>query len=165
MKILRTSTFILLLIAILLCNLNFWVNAGQSDKELFEEFGHMRVRVSVVNLEESQPCKAAASWRWGAENRCPKTLISAFEVKADDKSIFVPISAFADLGNPRTVRIEPGKDKGNFAVVIVGGDAATSYSARLEFKNNFLAKRLVKHGEFPEESWEETIYKFKGGEN
>jgi len=165
MKTLRTSTFILLLIAILPCNATLQANAAQSDKELFEKFGHVEVRVSVANVQESQPCKAAASWRWGAENRCPKTLISTLEVKADDKSIFVPISAFADLGNPRTVTIEPGKDKDRFAVVIVGGDAAISYSARLEFKNNFLTKRLVMHGEFPAESWEETIYKFKRGGN
>ena len=165
MKTLKTSIFILLLIAILPCEACLQGSALQSDKELFEEFGHVKVRVLVASVQESQPCKAASSWRWGAENTCPKTFISAFQVKAGDKSIFVPISAFADLGNPRTVRIEPCKEKNCFIVVVVGGDAATSYSARLEFKNNFLIKRLVRHGEFPSESWEETIYKFKGAGN
>jgi hypothetical protein len=161
MKKLKISIFIILLLVILPGEAYLQGSMQQSDKELFVESGQVKVKVLVASAQESQPCKAASSWRWGAENTCPKTFISALEIKVGGKSIFVPISAFADLGNPRTVRIEPCKEKNCFVVVVVGGDAATSYSVRLEFKNNLLIKRIVRHGEFPKESWEETIYKFK----
>jgi hypothetical protein len=85
------------------------------------------------------------------------------EVKVGGKPIFVPLSAFADLGNPRKVRIESRKEKGRFAVILTGGDAATSYSATLEFRDNLLSERLVRHGEFPDQSWEKTLYKFNVG--
>jgi hypothetical protein len=165
MKTLKISIFIIFLLVILPCEAYLQGSGQPSDKELLEEFGQVKVRVLVTSVQEPQPCKAASSWRWGAENTCPKTFISALEIKMEDKPIFIPISAFADLGNPRTVRIEPCNEKHCFVVTIVGGDAATSYSARLEFKNNLLNKRLVRHGEFPKESWEETIYKFKVAEN
>jgi hypothetical protein len=164
MKTLKISIFIIFLLLILPCE-GYLQGSRPGDKELLEESARVKVRALLTTVQEPQPCKAASSWRWGAEDTCPKTFISALEVKAGDKPIFIPISAFADLGNPRTVRIEPCKEKNCFVVTIVGGDAATSYSARLEFKNNLLIKRLVRSGEFPKDSWEETIYKFNVADN
>jgi len=137
--------------------------ASTTDKELFAEVGRVSVRVSVTLLPASQPCEAAASWRWGAENTCPRSVVGAVEVKVSGGSIFVPLSAFGDLGNPRSARIESRKGKGRFAVVLAGGDAATSYTATLEFRDNLLSERLVRHGEFPDQSWENTLYKFNIG--
>ncbi|MEW6108482.1 MAG: hypothetical protein AB1632_04830 [Nitrospirota bacterium] len=85
------------------------------------------------------------------------------EVKVGGESIFIPLSAFADLGNPRSVNIESGKRKNRFAVVLNGGDAATSYTARFDFRDNILSERVVRHGEFPDQSWEKTTYKFNIG--
>ncbi len=134
-----------------------------NDKELFAESGRVSVRVFITSLSKSQPCKAASSWRWGAENTCPRNIINALEIKDSGKSVFIPLSAFADLGNPRTVRIESRKGNDQFAVVLIGGDAATSYSATLEFRDSLLIERVVRHGEFPDESWEKTSYKFNIG--
>ena len=80
-------------------------------------------------------------------------------VRSGNESVFIPLSAFADLGNPRDIRIENYGGK-SFGIVLTGGDAATSYTAKLEFVNNLLAERTVRHGEFPEEAWEKTQYKF-----
>jgi len=129
MKTLKISIFIIFLLVILPCEAYLQGSRQPNDKELLEEFGRVKVRVLVTSVQEPQPCKTASSWRWGVEDTCPKTFISALEVKTGDKPIFIPISAFADLGNPRTVRIEPCKEKNCFVVTIVGGDAATSYSA------------------------------------
>lgn len=134
-----------------------------SDKELFAESGRVSVRVFVTSLPDSPPCKAASSWRWGAENACPRNIIGALEVKVSGEPVFIPLSVYADLGNPRTVRIESRKESGQFVVILIGGDAATSYSATLEFRGNLLTERIVRHGEFPDESWEKTSYKFNIG--
>ncbi len=139
---------------------SFSAPAAVYDKEISTELGQVSVKVFVKSLPKSQPCDAASSWRWGAENACPRTIIGSVTIKAFGKSLFVPLSAFADLGNPRTVKIESRKEKESFVVILAGGDAATSYSAMLEFRNNLLSERVVRHGEFPDEAWEKTIYKF-----
>lgn len=150
----------LLLMVTCLCGAPVLGIALANDNELFVESGPVRVTVEVTYLPKSQPCKAASSWRWGAENTCPNAVVGALVVKVSGMPAFVPLSAFADLGNPRTVRIESRKGKGRFAVVLIGGDAATSYTATLEFRNNLLSERIVRHGEFPAESFEKTRYKF-----
>jgi hypothetical protein len=131
-----------------------------NDKELLVEREPVSVRVLVTFLPGTQPCKAASSWGWGAENTCPQSVIGALEIKVRGKAVYVPLSAFADLGNPRTVRIEPREGKDRFAVILKGGDAATSYSAILVFQGNLLSERIVRSNEFPNDSWERTIYKF-----
>lgn len=130
------------------------------DTELSAESGRINVKILVAAPSDSQGCKTASSWRWGAENTCPNTLIGAVEVRVNTGLAFVPLSAFADLGNPRIVRIVGRKGEGRFAVMVIGGDAATSYKATLEFREDLLLERVVRHGEFPAESWERTIYKF-----
>lgn len=162
MKTLRNTTAFFLLLLFWTYNL-YADSANATDRELFTELGQVNVRVLITSLPESQSCKAASSWRWGAENACPRNIISALEINISGESAFVPLSAFADLGNPRTVKIESRRGKGQFAVVLTGGDAATSYSVMLEFRGNLLSERVVRHGEFPEQSWEKTIYKFNIG--
>lgn len=130
------------------------------DTELSAESGRINVKVLVTPFPGAQTCKAASSWRWGAENACPNAVIGSVELRVNAELVFVPISAFADLGNPRVVQIDQRKGKDRFAVILVGGDAATSYKATLEFQKNILLERVVRHGEFPAESWERTIYKF-----
>lgn len=158
MKKLIAFLFILLVISPL--DVHASSNTVSRDKELIAESGGRSVRVVVSSFPGSQECKAASSWRWGAENSCPRTFVVALDVKTADTSSFIPLSAFADLGQPRNVRIESRKGKGRFAVVLTGGDAATSYTATLEFRDNRLTERVVRHGEFPSQSWEKTLYKF-----
>lgn len=130
------------------------------DTEITAKAGNINVKVLVIPFPSTQPCKAAFSWRWGAENACPNAVIGSIEVKVNTELVFVPISAFADLGNARVVQIKSRKGKDRFAILLVGGEAATSYKATLEFQKNVLRERIVRHGEFPAESWERTIYKF-----
>lgn len=156
----KTITTFLLILQIICPYAASMASEIPKNKELVAETGQVSTRVFVSSFPESRPCKTASSWRWGAENSCPSTFVEALEVKVNDKLLFVPLSAFADLGNPRNVHIETRKEKDRFAVVLTGGDAATSYSATLEFRDNFLSERMVRHGEFPSEAWEKTHYKF-----
>lgn len=158
------TIFALLFLVMCSCAMFATTSAARSDKDLFAEVGQVSAKVTVTLIPISQPCKAAASWRWGAENTCPRSVVGALEVKVGGKSIFIPLSAFADLGNPRNVNIESGKGKNRFAIVLNGGDAATSYTARFDFKDNILSERIVRHGEFPDQAWEKTTYKFNIGD-
>lgn len=133
------------------------------EKELAAQDKYVSVKAKVSPYRSSEPCVAAASWRWGAENSCPKSTVSALEISVDGVAVFMPVSAFLDLGNPRSVRIDPSRE-GQSLITIVGGDAATSYAATLQLGGHVLAERVVRHGEFPDESFEKTVYGFNFGE-
>ena len=98
-------------------------------------------------------------FRWGGEEaEAPATLVTLIVVQRDAKKLFVPLSAYSDLGNPRRVYLK-GSVSG-FEVRIAGGDAGTAYNASLVSDNEFLVRRRVTHGEFPGEAWEETHYAY-----
>ena len=141
------------------CTTQLQMKAQISLTELNAKSGKISVNATKSTFPESFECKAASSWRWGAENKCPGSYISSMVVNIDNNPVFIPLSAFADLGNPREVRIETYTEK-RFAIILIGGDAATSYTARLYFSNGLLIERMVSHGEFPDDAWEKTRYKF-----
>lgn len=74
---------------------------------------------------------ACEGWRWGAENECPRQIIKKLIVFVANEKLFIPRSAFADLGNPERYTVITNS-KG-FDLYIYGGDAATSYIAKLRF--------------------------------
>jgi hypothetical protein len=112
------------------------------------------VRVDVT----TPPAQLCEGWRWGAEAECPNLSIGGMQVHIASSSIFVPRSAFADLGSPIDITIV-NRRKG-FDVIIRGGDAATSYIATLQFSNRLIEKRRVESGEFGKLAWENTIFSF-----
>ena len=161
MKTLIISTFMALLILVLPNEGHqeiTWPLQGPQGKDLIAKSGQVTVRVSVIPMD-LRVCTAPSSWRWGAINHCPETFVSALEVKVKEKALFIPLSAFCGLGDPSEAKIKHRLGKGCFAVELTGGDAFSSYSAILEFKNNVLSERIVQHGELPDEIWEKTIYK------
>jgi hypothetical protein len=112
-------------------------------------------------------CRNPESWVWGSDQECPEQFVSSVAVTWASRPIFVPASAYLDLASVRSATINPSKN--GFTITLKGGDAATSYSAVLQFAGNplgtggFLAGRVVRSGEFPEDAWEETTYHFHGG--
>lgn len=96
-------------------------------------------------------------FRWGGEDAiAPLTLITSIIVQSGADKIFVPLSAYSDLGDPRRISL---KTIGTgVELTITGGDAGVAYSAVLVFKEGWLTHRRVAHGEFPDEAWEETKY-------
>jgi hypothetical protein len=98
-------------------------------------------------------------YRWGGEDmEPPQTVFSQLVVVVGGHDVFVPLSAFADLGSPRTVEVKVTRR--GFDLIIGGGDASASYRALLAFEGRELTRRRVQHGEFPKEAWEETRYRF-----
>jgi hypothetical protein len=117
---------------------------------------------AILSLSRDPPTQQdSTGWRWGSEERAPRNWLDRIEIYRGGAKVFVPRSAFSDLGNPRfaSIRGVPG----GFRVEIQGGDAATSYMAELVFEGDLIARRRVRHGEFPDEAWEETVYSFPVG--
>jgi hypothetical protein len=103
-------------------------------------------------------------YRWGGEDvEPPQTVVSQLTVVVGGHDVFVPLSAFADLGSPRTVEVKVTRR--GFDLIIAGGDASASYRALLAFQGRELTRRKVQHGEFPKEAWEDTRYKFNRSRN
>lgn len=116
------------------------------------------IRVVLVVSKPPVVPGSAQAWRWGSEFSAPRTSVGLIELYKDKERLFVPISAYIDLGNPKSAYVEPfGK---GFRVVISGGEAATSYTATLVFEGGVIRSRKVVHGEFPDSAWEETVYSF-----
>jgi hypothetical protein len=142
------------------CHFPPQVKAGENIKKINKVKGKVTVRLVLLQPGKNYKCRAVESWRWGTERRCPKNVIDKLKIKYGRESAFVSFSAFSDLANFRSVSIETNEDTSDFVVIIKGGDAATSYIARLNFRGKLLLERIVRHGEFPKNAWEKTIYKF-----
>jgi hypothetical protein len=104
---------------------------------------------------ESYPYKRG--FRWGAEDRePPQTLLASVNVSVEGVPVFVSLSAYCDLADPRKASLKQ-TDSG-FVLTITGGDAASAYEAILTFENGNLVRRRVSSREFPKEAWERTEY-------
>lgn len=112
----------------------------------------------VTTITDRQECITADGWRWGSEDIPPTTSISSLTVTISKKKIFIPKSAYLDLGNPRSIAVKQQNQK--IIIEISGGDAATAYKALLELWTGVLQERIVANAEFPDAARETTIYDF-----
>lgn len=123
----------------------------------------VQVEVRTMKLTPQYPYKNAFMWGGDMRGRdevlMPKTVITAMDVRINNEKIFLPLSAYSDLGNPYQVSLE--KAERGFRLVITGrGGTATSYKAVLEFNHENIQRRKVTLDVFPDEVWEETVYSF-----
>jgi hypothetical protein len=118
------------------------------------------VVVSIVTAELPKDYIYRNSFMWGGdESQPPRRIVKAINVARKKQKIFIPLSVYSDLGDPRQASLVQLPTHG-FELTIVGGDAAGSYKASLEFKSNEIVRRKVVSGEFPKEVWEETRFSF-----
>jgi hypothetical protein len=120
--------------------------------------------VAAVRLSDPARCANPESWSWGADQQCPRSAVSLLTVECESKSVFIPVSAYADLAAVSSVKLLQASH--GFKLEIRGGDAASSYNAVLEFVWNQktslaqLRRRVVRNNEFPDEAYEATDYKY-----
>jgi hypothetical protein len=118
------------------------------------------VSASVETIEPPSGYAYSKAYMWGGdETSPPKRIIKAITILRNGQMFFIPLSAYADLGNPKEISLEKLPAHG-FRLIIGGGDAAGSYNAILDFKKNEISRRKVVSGEFPKEVWEETTFSF-----
>lgn len=89
-------------------------------------------------------------------SRIPCSLTDSIRVSIDGKEIFIPRSAFADLGDISTAEL--AMSNGRLILTIKGGDASESYIAKLLFNNDRLSERRLYSGEDPEHPLEVSRY-------
>ena len=116
------------------------------------------IKVSVKTRKtDDSPYKEG--FRWGGEgSSAAPTMITLVVVQRGAERLFVPLSAYSDLGDPRKIFLK-SRTVG-FELDIFGGDAGVAYNATLIFENGWLIRRRVAHGEFPDEAWEEPQYAY-----
>jgi hypothetical protein len=117
----------------------------------------VKIEVRKVKISSRYPYPHAFIWG-GDELDMPKTVITALDILSGTEKIYVPLSAYSDLGDPNQVSLE--RTQKGFQIIIQGGEAASSYKAVLVFNHENIKRRKVIHGEFPDEVWEETTYSF-----
>lgn len=78
------------------------------------------------------------------------------KILVNERDIFVPVSAYADLGD--VLSAEFSTKGGLFVLTVRGGDASESYIVRLSFNKERLLERRVYSGEDPYNVLEVTRY-------
>jgi len=125
---------------------------------LLKSGAKVSVSVSVSKYVVEDPMYSEPLW-WGTELVPPKTFIKELSVHVDENICWIPLSAYSDLVNIKSVDLRILNE--GFNIIIDGGDTATYYKAVLSFDNEgYLLRRMVYNPSFPDEIWEETNYSF-----
>jgi hypothetical protein len=134
---------------------------GSTELTLSAAGGHtVRVSIGQMNLGADYPYRDALLWG-GDVGEPPQTALSTLQVKENNEVIFVPLSAYSDLGNVKTGSLDATKE--GFTLNLHGGDTAASYDATLSFEHGYLRSRTVSLREFPAQRREKTSYSFPKG--
>jgi hypothetical protein len=117
----------------------------------------VRVALCLTKIENTFPYKNSLLWG-GDVGELPQQVVISIEVYDGDQIIFVPLSAYGDLGDVKLASLDPTAR--GVALNLHGGAAATSYDAKLSFEGGYLVSRTVALREFPQQRREETNYSF-----
>jgi hypothetical protein len=92
--------------------------------------------------------------------RFPCVLTGWISILVNENEIFIPRSAYSDLGDITSAEVSPN---GNlFVLTIKGGDASESYIARLVFDKERVLERRLYSGEDPQHATEVSRYYLVG---
>jgi hypothetical protein len=115
------------------------------------------VEIRQTKLDLSYPYKDALLWG-GDVGEPTQTVLSSIQISQNKKTVFVPLSAYSDLGDVKFASLVPTND--GFALHLHGGNTATEYDVTLSFSQGYLKTRTVRNRELPDERWEKTSYSF-----
>ena len=105
--------------------------------------------------------------RWGAryEDSNNEKIFSDMKVSYNNEQYYVPLTAYVDMVDMRSYKLYPIID--GFVLKIEGGygESGDSYIAKLTFKKGLLIRKEIKHGVFPDEAWEQTVYSYNERED
>jgi hypothetical protein len=137
------------------------VNAAGTTEFSFKDVSGAPITVTVTQLrvDSSYPYHNALLWG-GDIGELPQSVVSEVRVLKGGKTIFVPMSAYGDLGDVKSLSFD--SIKRGFRVSLHGGNTAASYDATLFFEGGVLTRREVRVRELPDERWEKTTYSFPG---
>ena len=114
-----------------------------------------KLTVTLVVASQDKSTGWAARM-WGADEDHGATLhVDSLGITSGGLSVDVPLSAYSDLGNPRSVEFVPSPRR--ICFVVRGGETSTDYTAKFFIEGSVLTRRRVSLGELPE-FWEEARY-------
>jgi len=133
-----------------------------ADGSTHLSLGHPNVQVTLQTAKVPNDFFYKNALFWGAETGfLPPNLVRALRVREDSQELFVPLSAYSDLGDIHRASLRPSPH--GFILSLYGGETATGYVAALRFANGYLVSRAVSSDEFPQSAREETRYSFPKG--
>jgi hypothetical protein len=89
-------------------------------------------------------------------SRIPCSVVDGVEIRVAGESVFVPRSAFADMADVNDAKLTV--EKGDYTLLLTGGDASESYIVKILFNRQRVTYRSLTSGEFPEHPLQETVY-------
>ena len=105
--------------------------------------------------------------RWGArhEDSNNEKIFSDMKVSYNNEQYYVPLTAYVDMADMRNYQLYPITD--GFVLEIEGGygESGDSYTAKLTFKKGLLIRKEIRHGVFPDEAWQQTVYSYNERED
>jgi hypothetical protein len=131
---------------------------GNTELKLDHVVGRsLSVVISQSKIADSYPYKDALLWG-GDVGELPRTVMTGIRIDYGGEAVFVPASAFCDLGDVRQASLVPATR--GFVLHLHGGDTAASYDATLRFDHGSITSRTVRLREFPDQRWEKTTFSF-----
>jgi hypothetical protein len=118
---------------------------------------NLLVEMWQARFNPSFPYKGALFWG-GDIDQLPGTFLSSIQIVQNKKSVFIPLSAYSDLGDVKFASLEASQD--GFILHLHGGNTATEYDAEINFQHGYLRTRSVALRELPDERREMTSYSF-----
>jgi len=119
--------------------------------------GLIRLVILQTKVGDSFPYKDALMWG-GDVGELPQSALTSIQVQEGNEVIFVPLSAYGDLGDVKSASLDQTAQ--GFALNLHGGNTAAAYDATLSFVKGYLVSRVVVLREFPEQRQERTSYQF-----
>jgi hypothetical protein len=133
------------------------VQAVGSTELTFRDVSGEQVELTVTQSAVGASFIYHDALLWGGDiGRLPKSVVSALQIQRDKHVIYVPLSAYGDLGDVKSVSF--ASTSRGFRVALHGGNTAASYDATLHFERGVLTRRDVRLRELPDERWEKTMY-------
>ncbi len=166
---------------LLLCLLALWIATTARADTLREGENILTLSpqaepfVSVTLWVGPPSAQACDDWVWGVPpGTCPAQAVRALLVTRAGSEILTRLSAWQDLGNPRSAHVRWQGRGRPFELVLHGGEGDTAWEAVLGFSgtgsgeypditlptglNGRLVSRRVRFVRAPERGWEETRY-------
>jgi len=129
-----------------------------ADSATVRPAGSLRVVKVVARIAIADGALFRGGWRWGVagDESGADSVITEMSVTVDHRECLVPRSVYADLADPTSIKIS--RTVRGFEIVICGGQEATYYRARTQWRGGLVRERWVRGAAFPDEAWEHTLY-------
>jgi hypothetical protein len=148
------------LLSIVLCTVMFCYGAplsagrtkvfSQGVTNVTAAFGKTRISIKITThevdigkLSDKWPQKRLSSCTY---SRVPCSPIDYVEISVNSNALLVPRSVYADLADVAEASVRQNK-KGQFALILGGGDASESYTVEIIFGENLVSQRIFMDNE------------------